>query len=178
MKLALTSNGASSLYYNYKNKFITLANLSIRDISESLELAGERFIVKSEFHITLLAVRQIAEIIDPQNVEKLQLEIVQDFYTFVEKNPLVDYELLSDVRLVTAGDNKTVIVMTKLKGIEDLFTLLEEKYRTALPAQPTHITLYTLPSDTFGIPILSYEELESISSSIDVPELNFDMINL
>lgn len=157
-----------NVYLNYKNQFITLADLRVGNIPESLEFEGEKFIVKSEFHITLLAVKQIAEIIDQHNIEKLQSEIVQDFYAFVEEFPLTKYELLDDVRQVIVGDNKTIIVMAKLKGIEKLFEMLEKKYQKQLPVQPTHITLYTLPTDTFGIPILSYKELSEVSDSTDI----------
>lgn len=164
------------MYSNYKNQFITLANLKVESIPDSIEIEGQKFIVKSEFHITLLAVRRIAEIIDTHNAEKLQIEIVHFFNEFAEKSPLNTYELLHEIRLVTVGENMTVVVMAKLEGIERLFTALEEKYHVKLPVQPTHITLYTLPSDTFGIPILSYDELENISRPLEVTELNFDMI--
>lgn len=160
-----------SLYNNYKNQFISLANLSVGDIPDSLEFEGTKFIVKSEFHITLLAAQHIAEIIDKNNVEELQLKIIDEFYKFSKEFPLTEYELLDDMRLVTVGDSKTIVVTVNLKGIEEFFKRLEGRYRKALPVQPTHITLYTLPTDTFGIPIFSYEELQSISRPIKIPEL-------
>lgn len=164
-----------TVYHNNQNKFITLANLSVSNIPEKLKFRGDEFIVKSEFHITLLAVRQIAEIIDPANTEKLQLEIVQDFYQFVDVFPLTNYELQDEVRLVTVGNNKTIVKMAKLEGIEKLFNMLEKKYQKKLPVQPTHVTLYTLPTDTFGIPILSYEQLENIS--IPVTDIGLEPIS-
>lgn len=160
------------LYYNDQNQFITLADLSVGNIPNNIEFRGKKFIVKSEFHITLLALEQIAEIIDKDNIEKLKPEIVQDFYEFVERFPLIEYQSLDDIRLVTVAGNQTIIIMVKFHGIERLFEVIGEKYQKTLPMQPTHITLYTLPSDTFGIPILSYEELHKISETIDMPELN------
>lgn len=161
----------NNFYHNHKDRFISLASLSVGDIPESLEFEGEKFIVRPELHITLLAVRYIAEIIDKDNAEKLQLEVVNEFYRFTKKFPLTDYKFLNDIRLVKAEDNKTIIVMVKLKNIEKLFETLEKKYRKALPMQPTHITLYTLPTDTVGIPIFSHEELQNISKPIIIPEL-------
>jgi len=161
----------SSLYYNHKNRFITLTDLAVGDIPDRLDIRGEKFIIKPEFHITLVAVKYIAEIIDRNNTEKIQLEIVDEFYKFTEKFPLTEYKLLNDVRFVAIEDNKTIIIMVKLKGIESFFETLEKKYHKALPLQPTHITLYTLPTDTFGIPICSYEELKIISTPIIIPKL-------
>jgi len=161
----------NNLYHNHNNRFIALTNLSPGDLPESLEFEGEKLIVKPEFHITLVAVKYIAEIIDKDNAEKLQLEIVEEFNRFTEKFPLMEYELLNDIRFVAIEDNKTIIIMVKLKGIENFFETLEKKYHKALPLQPTHITLYTLATNTFGIPICSHKELKTISTPIIVPKL-------
>lgn len=151
----------NSLYHNHKNRFITLAmNLSVGKFPESLEFESEKFVVKPEFHITLLSVQYIAEIIDKNDAEKLQFEIVDEFYKFTEEFPLTEYKLLNDIRLVTVGDHKTIVILVKLKNIEKLFGSLEKKYQKTLPSQPTHITLYTLSTDIFGVPIFSYEELK------------------
>ena len=158
-------------YNNYENKFIQLADLKLENLPESIEFEGDLFIIKSEFHITLLSVENAAKIIDASNFEILKLEIVNDFHNFVKETPLVDYELLEELRLVNVEGNKTIIVMTKLHGIENLFNTLSQKYGAEIPVQPTHITLYTLPPDTFGIPINSYEELEKISKPIEIPKL-------
>jgi hypothetical protein len=143
----------------------------VGDIPRNLEVEDEKFIVKPEFHITLVAVRYIAEIIDKDNAEKLQLEIVGEFYKFTEKFPLTEYEILNDIRLVTAGENKTIVAMVNVKDIEKFFEILEKKYGKTLPKQPTHITLYTLPTDTIGIPIFSHEDLQKISKPIIIPEI-------
>jgi hypothetical protein len=161
----------SDTYNNYQNKFIQLANLKVGGIPENLKFAGNEFIIKNEFHITLLAVERIARIIESDNVENLKLEIVDEFNKFVAEHPLTEYRLLDDVRLVTVDNNKTIVVIAELQGIESLFDRLSKKYKVELPVQPAHITLYTLPTDTFGIPIFSYEHLSGISETVQIPEL-------
>lgn len=159
------------MYNNFKNMSIVLGNLGVADLPKSLEFGGNKFVVKPEFHITLLNFERIAKLIDSANVEKLKPDILSEFYEFVNKQPLTQYTLSKELRLVRAGENKTIVVLAKLKGIDKLFDTLSKKYGVALPVQPTHITLYTLPTDTFGIPINSYEELKKISKLVDLPEL-------
>lgn len=159
-------------YSNYQDRFITLPNLKLPVLPESLEVGGHKFIVKAEFHITLLAVERLAEIINRASLDKLQQEIVAEFNEFVKSTPLTEYELLpNDLRLVQVNGNKTIIVMAKMPRIQDLFDVLSKKYKTELPVQPTHITLYTLPDDTFGIPIFSYDDMEKISQPVELPQI-------
>lgn len=61
--------------------------------------------------------------------------------------------------------------MAALKGIDGLFDMLSQRHGVKIPVQPTHITLYTLPTETFGIPINSYERLEEISRPVDLPAI-------
>lgn len=162
---------SKALYNNFQNKFITLVNLKLPELPEELNIEGDKYVRKSEFHITLLAVEEVAKIINESIAEDLKVQIVKDFYDFVEGFDLDKWELTGELRLVNVEGNKTLIAMTKLEGIEKLFKILSKKYDKILPVQPIHITLYTLPSDTFGIPINSYEELENISKPISIPQI-------
>jgi hypothetical protein len=159
-------------YNNYQNRFIQLANLRIDNLPKKINIDDEEFVIKSEFHITVLAVEQIAQLINADFTEDLKLEIVDYFYNFVKSTPLTNYRLTNELRMVQDGSSKTIIVMAELDDIDMLFLELRNKYSVELPVQPTHITLYTLPSDTFGIPIFSYEELFEISKIINLPELD------
>lgn len=158
-------------YINYKNYSITLGNLKLPDLPPELEVDGERFIVKKEFHITLLNLGHNAKIINPDNIDGLKAELIKSFYEFIDKQPLTDYELTNDLRLVNVDGNQTIVVLVKMPKIKELFAMLGQKYGVDLPVQPTHITLYTLPTDTIGIAINSYQMLEEISRPIDLPEI-------
>lgn len=164
----------TSPYNNFENRFITLAGLELPgELPEALEAAGNTFVRKPEFHITLLPVERTAARIDEGRVEELRPQIADEFYQFVGNQPLTEYELIDDLRLVEASEtNKTIIVLAALKGIDELFSTLSSKHGVEIPIQPIHITLYTLPQDRIGIPINSYEELERMSQPIELPEIH------
>ena len=161
----------SKLYNNFQNKFITLVDLQLPQLPERLEIESDVYVRKSEFHITLFAVERTAKLINEAKSEDIKIQLVQDFYDFVGGFNLDRWELTGETRLVNVEGNKTLVAMAKLKGIDKFFEKLSEKYGKKLPVQPTHITLYTLPTDTFGIPINSYEELENISKPFSIPEV-------
>ena len=158
-------------YNNYKNQSIQLANLKLAKLPQKIFVDSVELVIKSEFHITLVAAYRLAEIIDSKNKAKIRDEITKEFYKFVKQNPLTKYKLSDELRLVKNQDQMTVVVMAKIESLNNFFHKLNDKFRVALPVQPTHMTLYTLPTDKIGIPINSYEELRQISKIINLPEL-------
>ncbi len=159
-------------YKNHAGMSMTLRDLELPELPETLEAAGESFVRKPEFHITLLNFAHWADATDKGRAGELRTQMVEEFYRFVGSQPLTDYELTGELRLVEAGeDNKTVVAMAAVRGIDELFGALSAKLGVDIPVQPTHITLYTLPADRFGIAINSYEELEKISQPIELPAI-------
>src|SRR5665811_1186644 len=114
-------------YSSFKNRSIVLANLRVADLPESLEFGGDKFVVKPEFHITLLNFENIATLIGSANVEKLKPKILEEFNKFVSQHPLTQYTLSNELRLVRVGENKTIVVLVKLEGIDKLFDALSNK---------------------------------------------------
>ncbi len=161
----------SGSYINHKDYSIVLGNLRLPDLPKELEAGDDRFIIKEEFHVTLINLERNAKIVGHGDIQSQKAELINAFYDFVSKSPLTRYELTDDLRLVDVNGNKTIVILVKLEGINDFFAWLSKKYDMKLPIQPTHITLYTLPTDTFGIPIDSYQELAKISEPIDLPEI-------
>lgn len=161
-----------SPYNNHAGMSMTLRDLELPELPETLDTAEESFVRKPEFHITLLNFAHWADVIDKDRAEELKSQMVEEFYRFVGSQPLTDYELTGELRLVEAGeDNKTVVAMAAVRGIDKLFGALSAKIGSDIPVQPTHITLYTLPADQFGIAINSYEELAKISKPIELPAI-------
>lgn len=158
-------------YINYKNYSMILGNLQLPDLPKELEVSGDKFIVKGEFHITLINLERNAKIIGEGDPQELKTKLANSFYDYVRQSPLSHYELANDLRLVNVDGNKTIIVLVKLEGIDKFFDWLNKKYGAEIPVQPAHITLYTLPTDTFGIPINSRQQLEEISKPIELPEI-------
>lgn len=160
-------------YDFYENGFgyIRLENLSLGKLPQKLEINGDELVLKPEFHISLVWAGRLSEIIDVQNKDKIKNEIIREFEKYTEEKSLADYKLTGELRLVEKDSQKTVIAMAKVANLEAFFMKLNQKYNTKLPLQPAHITLYTLPTDKIGIGILSEEELQKYSSTIDIPEI-------
>lgn len=160
-------------YDFYENGFgyIRFENLKLGGLPDSLTIEGCRLVVKSEFHISLVWVGRLAEMIDRQNKDKIKADMIEEFEKFTKKYSLENYKLTKKLRLVRRGDQKTVIIITKVPNLDIYFEKMSQKYGVQLPLQPTHITLYTLPTDKIGIGILSEEELNKLSAPIRIPKL-------
>lgn len=160
-----------SPYAGYDINYTYLRDLDLGELPASIEVDGDTLLLKSEFHISLVCAVRLAPLIDKQGSDKVAAEIIEAFNEFVQGQPLTDYEVSGELRLVKRDEKKTVIVMVKVPNLDKLFDDLRQKYNVDLPIQPTHITLYTLPPDNIGIGILSDEELQRDSVSIDLPQL-------
>lgn len=156
--------------HKYWESYIAYANIKLSGLPLALSIKGHKLLKKEEFHVSLINAIGIANLINPQSVDEIELEIIKEFKNFLKKNKLDKFSLLNKFRFVQKDIKKTVIVMCEIPGAEKFFTLLSKKYKKVLPLQPFHITLYTL-KDGGGIGILSNEELAKFSVPIDIPEL-------
>ena len=164
--------------YNYEEGYIGL-NISIAGLPESIVFKGNEFVLKSDFHITLINAVATARSIDINNAESIEKEIVYEFKNFINKQSLDRYQLFKKFRFVTRDERKSVIAMANVPNLKEFFDVLRQKYNTAIPYQPTHATIYVLPSKG-GIGLLSDEQLEQDSVPVEVPELDnlkFDKIS-
>ncbi len=159
--------------YNYKNGYISLPvdDQRLKQLPESFIVESEELMLRSDFHISIMAVKHLAPIIDSNNMEDVSQQLVQDFMEFSKNNDLVSYQFTNELRLVKKGDRTSIVVMVKLENIDKLFDFLRKKHSVDLPTQPTHITLYTLGSNR-GIGILSAQKLAEMSSIIPESVLN------
>lgn len=158
-------------YHNYDYGYITLVNLKLNNLPTDISVNGYKLYIKDEFHISIMALQNLARLIDASNIEAVEAELKNDFLEFVTINPLNTYNLNDEFRLVKRGKRATLVAMVDLPGVEDLFSRLRKNYSVDLPTQPTHITLYTLQPNR-GIGILSQEEVDRESAKVDVPKLN------
>lgn len=158
-------------YDLYENGFeyIRLENLKLGNLPKKLKVADDELVLKPEFHISLVWVGRLSEMVDAQNKEKIQDEMIKAFDQFTEEYLLRNYEFTEELRLVKKGNQKTIIAMAEVPNLDIFFEGLRQKYEVEFPLQPTHITLYTLPTDKIGIGILSHNELEKYSEPIDIP---------
>ena len=125
---------------------------------------------KGEFHVSIIALKNLAPMLNAENPEQASEQLKQDFLEFVKTHDVTDFRLTSEYRLVKRDERVTVVAMVELKNINELFDYLRSKHGVDFPTQPKHITMYTLQPET-GIGILSQDELESSSSVVDISAL-------
>lgn len=155
----------------YGGGYLQLVDLNLGKLPQRITVEDDEMTIKNEFHISLVWASRLSEMVDKQNKDKIKAEMIEDFEKFTEEYSLEDYELAKELRLVKKGNQKTIIAMAEVPNLDIFFKKLSQKYGVKLPLQPTHITLYTLPTDKIGIGILSNEELQKYSKPIDVPSL-------
>jgi len=156
--------------HNYENGYIGLVVPIPIGLPRIIRLEGYELVLKSEFHISLINAGKIAQLIDKNQQSKTESQIVEKFKDFVNKNHLKDYVFDNRFRLVQRDIRKSVIGMTRVPHLDEFFDGLRQHYGKDIPNQPTHITMYTLQPEK-GIGILSKEELERDSKSVEIPEL-------
>jgi hypothetical protein len=158
-------------YFENGYGYIRLEDLKLGELPKSITVDGSELVIKPEFHISLVWVGSLKEMVNEPDKEKVKKEMIEEFEDFTKQNTMTDFVLTKELRLVRKEDRKSVIAMAEVPGIDAFFERLSRKYDVNLPVQPTHITLYTLPTDKIGIGILSYGELDAYTETIDLPNL-------
>ncbi|HUD05840.1 MAG TPA: hypothetical protein VMR18_02935 [Candidatus Saccharimonadales bacterium] len=125
-------------HYIYNEDYISLWDLELGNLPKTVELGGRTLTLKNEFHISLICIRDIAILIDPDNKSKIGNEIIDEFKRFTQEYPLDKYDILDDVRLVQRHRSRTIIVMVSVPHIGKFFDRLRTRFDTGLPTQPTH----------------------------------------
>lgn len=156
--------------HNYDNGYIALVNIELENAPDKITVNGDELLKKSEFHVSIMAIKNLAPLLEPDSAEKASELLKQDFLDFAATKDLTSLTLTAKYRLVTRDERATIVAMVDLKGVEGLFQYLRQRHNVDFPTQPTHITLYTLQPEA-GIGILSQEQLETSSIPIEVPEL-------
>lgn len=157
-------------HHSYGGGYISLRNFNLQNVPEKINIDGYELLKKSEFHVSIMAVKNLAPMLDGEGLEQASEQLKQAFLEFVNVHDLADFHLTSEYRLVKRDERVTVVAMVELENITELFDYLRSKYSVDFPTQPTHITLYTLQPEA-GIGKLSQDELAKNSSVVDVPAL-------
>jgi hypothetical protein len=157
------------VYWGF-HESIGYAGIELSGLPEKITVEGYEMIVKSEFHITLINLEDIAALIDKSTQKKNQSELIDEVRKYLKRDKLDKFDLSNKFRFVQKDIRKSVIVMCQLHGADKLFASLCKKYEVDIPLQPFHITLYALPKDR-GIGLLSSKELDKYSVPIELPEL-------
>lgn len=147
----------------YSKGYIAL-HLDNFDIPETFEIADETLLRKTNFHVSLLCVKNILEI-----KPELEAEVLQHFCTFIEDNEMKFEGFTNEFRLAEYEKRKSIVALCNVSNLHMFAKYLTEKIGMSVAAQPAHVTLYTLQPDA-GIGLNSKEDMERKSSLIEVPE--------
>ena len=156
--------------HSYGGGYISLRNFDLQNLPETISVDSYELLKKGEFHVSIMALKNLAPMLNPENPEQASEQLEQDFLEFVKTHDLTDFRLTGEYQLVTRDERVTVVAMVELKNINELFDYLRSKHGVDFPTQPTHITMYTLQPEA-GIGILSQDELTDSSLVVDIPAL-------
>ena len=157
-------------YHNHDTGYISLILKDFIELPAEVTVDGKILVRKGEFHVSLMALKNILPLITALNPSVTERDLEQDFLKYQKGTELSEYIPTTELRHVVRGDRETVIGMVKVPGLEGLFAQLRAKYGVAIPTQPTHITLYTLQPEV-GIGITSHDQLATDTKVIDLPNV-------
>ena len=152
--------------------YIGLIGLKLANVPEAITVEGIKLTKKAEFHVTLICVRKIAELIDHERAAAIEQELVADFAVYQAEHPMVEFMPKHEYYLMRKDDRITLVGLMNMPSLEPYFEHLRQKYDRQLPTQPAHITMYTIdPAGHRGIGILSEAELTQYGEPVIIPEL-------
>lgn len=159
-------------YHNHDTGYISLILKDPIELPSEIAIDEKVFTRKSEFHVSLMALKNILPLITFVHPAVTEADLVHDFLDYQYNVELSEYIPTTELRHVVRDERETIVGMVEVPGIVGLFDQLRAKYGVAIPTQPTHITLYTLQPEV-GIGITSGDQLASDSTVIDLPGLKF-----
>lgn len=157
--------------HNHDDGYIALVNITLDNLPDKIHINGMNLHKKDEFHISLVATKHLAPLIDASDIEGASKILERHFVEFADQNDLTKFTLTGEYRLVTKDERVTLVAMVDMDNVPALFDFLRIRNKVDLPLQPTHITLYSLQPNT-GIGILSEDEMNTISKRMELPELS------
>ena len=160
--------------YAYQNGYIGhgLESALFAQFPKTVEVEGYKLTKKSEFHVSLICVKEYApRLVQEKGIELEEAErgLLRSFAQFVEKTPVTLNRFENEFRLVEQRERRSVVILCTMKNLEELFAEINKTCGLDAPVQPTHVTLYTLQPNV-GIGISSEEGMNK-TKRVRLPEL-------
>lgn len=155
--------------YILNNKTIALP-MFLGGLPKELQLEGINLTLKSEFHITLVAVGKIVERYDV-TIPNFQEKVCSDFCDYTSIRPIEFIQFRGEYRFVVEDRLRTLVVMCDVSNLAEFFDQINKKYNLHLENPPTHITLYVLPPGS-GIYLSNSEDIAVKTKVVEVPNLS------
>lgn len=157
-------------HHNHDTGYIAFILSEFKELPKEVKVGQKTLTRKGEFHVSLMALKNILPLIHAVDQNVTEDDLVQDFLDYQKQNPLSECKLTNQFRYIKRDTRETVVEMVEVPGLEGLFESLRTKYGVDIPTQPTHITLYTLQPE-IGIGIFSQGELKRDGTPVNLPEL-------
>ncbi|MDO8483285.1 MAG: hypothetical protein Q7S86_05735 [bacterium] len=138
-------------------------------LPDAVNVEGQSFGKKSEFHVTVANVRGIAREIagaDLQTVSEIENTLQEILSQYVGETPISFDRFEDDLRLAVSSGRESVAARCVMKNLKGYFERIKERYGREFPLQPTHVSIYTKTGAAVGID--SVEEMESFKK-VELP---------
>ena len=139
--------------------------LNLLELPDRIEALGEPWQVKAEHHVTALDPPWLAEHLG-QDLERVWAATAATLAE-VDAGPV---HLGAELRRAQRGDERTLVVMATVPGLDELHRALGERLGAALEPPPAHVTLYTNPPGGPGIGLHDAAELAALTRVLDATE--------
>lgn len=149
--------------YTYGKGYIAMP-IEIGGLPNVVSIEGEKLMLKSSFHISLLCVDDVVE---QFNVE--EESIVKIFSEFAKDNKIELLVYTGEFRFAEVNERKTLVALCEVSNLKQFFDVLNRELNIEVPVQPAHATVYTLQPDA-GIGLNSAKMMENLSKLVEVPE--------
>lgn len=158
--------------YSPETGYIFLGNIELEEAPETITIDNHLHLLrKSEFHVSIMALKHLAPMLTYLNIEDANKQLVQYFFNFVDTHDMKGINLTGEFRLVRRDKRVTIVAMVSMPYLEELFGGLRSQFAMSFPTQPAHITLYTLQPEV-GIGLSSKAELDSESMLVTIAQLD------
>lgn len=128
--------------YKYEKGYLFLPlDLEVKGLHADILLFGETYYLKSEFHVSLVCVKDIIS----SNASVDSGTVIVLFDEFIRKKSLSKVTFLPEYRLATHLDGgKSIIQKVVIDSLDEFFDTLRKELAVNLSNQPAHVKIYTL----------------------------------
>src|SRR3954470_17039177 len=128
----------ASLHCQLRGSVLVPVNLF--GLPEEIEVLGEPWAVKDEFHVTAAHAPFLAE-----RAGMTLDDAWGELAAAVEGRRAGPVRVSDELRIAREGEERTLLVMASVDGLGELYAELGGRLGALLALPPTHITLYTRP---------------------------------
>jgi len=146
--------------YSYKSHVFSI-HLGLTGLAEKFELLGKNWVIKKEFHVSLLITRYTTPTLmerDNLSEEQAEEKIRKTVVSALGKTSPKLGELPGEVRYVHRDTHETLIFMINVPGLKEFYDSVNEQLGLSLEVPPTHITTY-ITAASRGIAVVNSQEL-------------------